>query len=52
MKKPTSKGDGTTGAWKAFSNAYNRVGDNMAEKRRKKYENYKKLRNISLKKNK
>jgi hypothetical protein len=44
MKNPSSKGDGTTGAWKAFSNAYNRVGDKAAEKRRKSYEALKRIR--------
>lgn len=42
MKNPSSKGDGTTGAWKAFSDAFNKMGDNVADKRRKKYEDIKK----------
>ncbi len=50
MKNPTSKGDGTTGAWKAFSSAYNRVGEKAADRRRKKYEDLKKFKNVSFKK--
>jgi hypothetical protein len=50
MKNPTSKGDGTTGAWKAFSSAYNRVGGKAAGNRRKKYENLKKFKNTPIKK--
>ena len=50
MKSPTSKGDGTTGAWKAFSNAYNRVGDKAAEKRRKHYDELKKIKKSSFRK--
>ena len=50
MRNPSSKGDGTTGAWKAFSSAYNRVGAKAAENRRKKYEDLKKFKNIPSKK--
>ena len=50
MKGPSSKGDGTTGAWKAFSDAFNRVGDNVADKRRKKYEDIKKAQSQANKK--
>ena len=42
MKQPKSTGDGTTGAWKSFSEAYNKVGDEVAEKRRKSILNLKK----------
>ena len=52
MKNPTSKGDGTTGAWKAFSSAYNCVGAKAAENRRKKYEDLKRIKKASLKKHK
>lgn len=52
MKKPTSKGDGTTGARKAFSNAYNRVGSKAAERRRKSYEELKRIKKASLRKDK
>lgn len=43
MKSPTSKGSGTTGAWKSFSEAFNRVGNDTAEKRRKQQEALKKM---------
>ena len=52
MKNPTSKGDGTTGAWKAFSKAYNRVGAKAAEKRRKSYEELKRIKKASLRRHK
>ena len=52
MKNPRSKGDGTTGAWKAFSQAYNRVGDKAAEKRRKHYEELKRIKKSSFRKDK
>ena len=50
MKSPTSKGSGTTGAWKAFSDAFNRVGNDVAEKRRKQQEALKKMQKNSGKK--
>jgi hypothetical protein len=43
MKNPSSKNDGTTGAWSAFKDAYNKVGKETAEQRRKNYETLKKL---------
>jgi hypothetical protein len=43
MKGPTSKGSGTTGAWKSFSETFNRVGNDVAEKRRKQQEALKKM---------
>ncbi|MCG8571254.1 MAG: hypothetical protein MJB14_14055 [Spirochaetes bacterium] len=37
MKTPRSKGDGTTGAWKLFSESVNKMGEEEAEKRRSKF---------------
>lgn len=42
MKKPSSSGGGTTGAWKMFSEAYNKVGEDDAEKRRNKFVKFRK----------
>jgi len=42
MKNPSSKGDGTTGAWKSFSEAFNKMGKDTADKRRKTYDQLKK----------
>jgi hypothetical protein len=41
MKKPKSTGAGTTGSWELFVDAYNKIGEDEAKKRRDDFEDKK-----------